>query len=118
MSTERIAKVALAKCQKSKQLFGIRMEQKGYGTWELTWAFALDARYARKEGYDKESVNGSFSCGPEYPGCPYCGSRQWVKCTCGKLGCWHGEGMFTCPWCGRSGEVVSVESMSIEGGGM
>ena len=118
MSALRIATVALARCHASKRLFGIRMEQKQKGSWEFTWAFAMDERSAVREGYDRETVSGSFTNSLEYPGCPYCGFMTWVRCSCGKLGCWHGEGLFSCPWCGRTGEVVTVESMSIDGGGM
>lgn len=49
-----------------------------------TWAFALSERMLKNERYGEEKITGSFYATREYPGCPYCGARNFVSCgRCG-----------------------------------
>jgi len=116
------AKVILARCSKSKKSFGIRIEQRG--DWVSTWAFPIDERKARREGYSENStVTLSGENDDNYPGCPYCGSSDSVKCTCGKIGCGGGVreygdfAEYTCPWCGDEIRVSATDGFDVEGGG-
>jgi hypothetical protein len=112
------ATVIMAKCQKSKQAFGIRAE-KISRDWHFTWAFAIDEKAAKREGYDSTTVKGSIVLDGEYPGCPHCKSTGFCQCAkCQKIGCYGGEKIYTCPFCGNTGDVEYVESFdNIKGGG-
>ena len=102
------ASVVLFKCKTGKT-FGARVERRVDGDWHRTWAFEVDERTIRGEGYDKAeatAINGSLQAMPEYPGCPYCGAKNFTFCNCcRKITCWKGESYTTCQWCGNSGEV-------------
>lgn len=67
------AKVILAKCayihSRTDNLFGIRVQKFGRD-WMRTWAFKIDASRAHNEGYDKESVKGTFNATEGYNGWP------------------------------------------------
>ena len=63
-------------------------------------------------------ISGRVDLDPEYPGCPYCGTRGWVLCgTCGKLMCWDDDESFKCLWCGATGTVTAAETFDLTGGG-
>jgi hypothetical protein len=118
------ATVILAKCSKTKKLFGIRAEQRG-NSWIRTWAFPIDEEKAKHEGFHKNKVNlGGADEG--YPGCPFCRDTGFVKCGCEKIGCMggmmkngenSGKSMYTCPWCGSTGEVQMKDVIDVSGGG-
>jgi DNA-directed RNA polymerase subunit RPC12/RpoP len=116
------AKVIMARCSKNKRSFGIRIEQRGRD-WVRTWAFPMDERKARREGFDANTVTGSMNADDEYPGCPYCGSMGFVQCGCEKIGCSGGVrdygdyGEYTCPWCGDEIELQHADSFDVTGGG-
>ncbi len=96
--------VILARCGQSREPFGVRFEEKSRGQWVGDWAFALEEGAARREGYDRGVVTGTFSFAEDYPGCPTCHARSCVKCSCGKVSCWDGvQRTVTCPWCGQTG---------------
>jgi transcription elongation factor Elf1 len=82
-----------------------------------TWAFPINDRKAKHEGFDANTVTGSMDSDDEYPGCPHCGSMGFVQCGCGKIGCNDGSDYYTCPWCGDSGELESADSFDVSGGG-
>jgi len=115
------ATVVLAKCSKKKQCFGMRVEKRG-GQWIRTWAFPIDESVAKNEGFaaNKVSVGGADN---EFPGCPHCKDGGFTLCTCGKIGCSGGlikEGknaIYTCPWCGQTGEVEMKETIDVSSGG-
>lgn len=115
----REANVVLAKCRNSHRTFGIRIERRLDNVWYCTWAFPISEIGASNEGYGSAMISGRVDLDPEYPGCPYCGSRGWVSCgNCGKLTCWgNEERFFSCAWCGNSGEVTAAESFDLKGGG-
>jgi hypothetical protein len=111
------ATVVLGKCPKTKQLYGMRVEQRGKD-WVRTWAFPVDEQKAKHEGFEANKVTGSMNAVDDYPGCPHCGTSGFVLCSCGKISCWSNEETkFTCPWCGQSGEVTAAESFDVKGGG-
>lgn len=113
------ANVVLAKCRRSHQTYGIRIEKRRDGAWYCTWAFPITEARAISEGYDSIMISGRVNNDPEYPGCPYCGGRGWVSCgSCRKLTCWSDEEKyFTCTWCGNSGVVTAAETFDLRGGG-
>jgi hypothetical protein len=116
------AKVIMSKCSKTKQAFGIRIEERGHD-WVRTWAFKIDERKAKREGFEANTVSGSMNADSGYPGCPFCGSQGFIQCGCGKTGCDGGvvkrekSAEVTCPWCGNSGKLVTAESFDVSGGG-
>jgi hypothetical protein len=110
--------IVLARCSHFKQPFGIRFEQFSPGNWTANWAFAIQEKSARKEGYDRNTIRGSFGLDGAYPGCPHCHNRVLLKCGCGKLSCYDGSSpSFTCPWCGQSGKVIEMDWDSLSAGG-
>ena len=118
------AKVIMAKCSKTKKAFGIRIEERG-GDWVRTWAFPLDERKAKHEGYDANTVSGSMTAVEGYPGCPHCGyggfshdSTGCGKVFCGGGGIERGEYTeLTCPWCGKTDNYVAAATLTVSGGG-
>jgi len=116
------ATVVLAKCSKTKKLFGMRVEKREK-QWDRTWAFAIDETKAKNEGFFANKVNlaGTDS---DYPGCPYCKDGGYGKCTCDKIGCLgslekreKGKPLYTCPWCGRRCEMDFYDTIDVSGGG-
>ena len=102
------AKVILARCERNKKLFGMRIERPGAvkDFWVMNWAFRIDENSARNEGFDSERVVGNIDFTNDFPGCPYCGTKGFVVCgNCGRLCCYSDSSYSTCAWCGSSGEV-------------
>ena len=116
---ENEAVIALCKCKESKKTYGIRFERISANLWKYTWAFPIKEDTARREGYTETAINGVIEPDPKYPGCPYCGRNNFILCSCGKLGCHIPSpgNMFTCDWCGMTGELTCVDSVSIKTGG-
>jgi len=112
------ATVVLGKCPKTKRLYGMRVEQRG-GDWVRTWAFPIDEQKAKHEGFEANKVTGSMNAVDDYPGCPHCGSMNFILCgRCGKISCGgDNESYFTCPWCGNSGELHAADRFDVSGGG-
>lgn len=94
------AAVILQKCTYTGKTFGIRVQQMEDGEWYKTWAFPIDEKTARKEGYGTEQITSMLPALPEYPGCPYCGGTGvFYDPNCGHISCMRDEITFTCPWC-------------------
>ena len=112
------ANVVLAKCSTHNQLFGIRIEKRD-GDWVRTWAFKIDEKKAKNEGFDQIQVTGSLNTDPGYPGCPYCGASGFVRCgVCGKISCWTGSLAAYCYWCNTPMEgIATADSFDISSGG-
>ncbi len=113
------AAVLLAKCQRTKKIYGIRTQRMSDGDWWRTWAFPVDESRAHKEGYDATRVQGNLYCTEEYPGCPYCRTKGFVLCNrCKKISCWNGENQLTCPWCENdmNNIVSATEKFDLSGG--
>lgn len=113
--------IIMARCSHSKQSFGIRLEEKLTGQWTADWAFPIKEAGAKREGYDKSEIGGSFSLDAAYPGCPYCQPKSFVLCygglfsRCNKVSCGDGEqdSTYTCPWCGNTAKISGhIQSLS------
>jgi hypothetical protein len=110
--------ILIARCSRSKQSFGIRLEkkvEKADDLWIADWAFAIKEKAIEREGYDQSEVDGTFGFDPAYPGCPYCHAPSVFQCVCGKVACWDGESRIaTCPWCGSTVELREpIESLTV-----
>lgn len=116
--SERTATVAICKCKESRKPFGVRFEKMGTSRWKYTWAFPIKESSAKREGYDATRIVGSIEPDIDYPGCPYCGTRTFVVCDCGKLNCNTASGSyFKCEWCGMSGTLVAYGGGGFGAGG-
>ncbi|MDR2495173.1 MAG: hypothetical protein LBD24_08125 [Spirochaetaceae bacterium] len=114
------AQVILCKCAK-QHTFGIRVEKRG-GDWYRTWAFKIDEKRAKREGFDRLNIQGSMNIDEAYPGCPYCGSKGFFQCECGKINCFKeneadNQWDVTCNWCGRRLTVQVASSFNMKAGG-
>lgn len=109
-------RIVLARCAGSKGDFGMRLEEESRGQWVVDWAFQMRAGAAKKEGYDKASISGSFRLAPGFPGCPYCRAGGFFRCQCGRIGCWDQQSMqVVCPWCKTKCELGG-EISRLDGG--
>lgn len=112
------ATVALCKCKETHKIFGVRFEKVAQDHWKYTWAFPMKESTAKREGYDVTLIDGQIEPDIDYPGCPYCGSKHFVVCECGKLNCKVSSGnTFTCEWCGMSGTLTPYGGEGIQSGG-
>lgn len=112
------AMVVLQKCAITHKLAGVRVEKRE-GDWFRTWAFNISESSAKHEGFDKNTIHGSFQIDPEYPGCPHCGVLSFFQCNvCGKLNCHNGAvgQEVTCSWCGNTAVTISADSFNINSG--
>ena len=102
------ATVFVQKCGRTGKLFGVRVQQMEDGDWYRTWAFPIDEQRANREGYQNTHIENSWLPAAEgYPGCPYCGSRDFfLDPVCRKFSCSHGGDVVTCPWCSGTYNVV------------
>ena len=111
------AVVVLCKCGKHHKTYGIRAEKRESDSWACTWAFPIKESSAKREGYDKSSIKGNIVFTEEFPGCPYCGGRNWTVCSCGHLNCTLvTNGIFTCEWCGAQGTISDYTGEAISAG--
>lgn len=108
------AVIAICRCTHTNKLYGIRFERSG-SDWIYTWAFPIKERAAQNENYDKTTISGNLIEGEEYPGCPYCGTKGFFYCGCGKLNCWNGKSRkVKCSWCGSTGTLsYGIDSINI-----
>lgn len=117
MYTNIEAQIAIAKCKESKKIYGVRMEKRPSG-WEYTWAFPITEKRAKAEKYESTEILGDIYPSKDYPGCPYCGAKEFVVCNCKKLNCYNrAEKWFTCEWCGSKGELVDYKGTGISSSG-
>lgn len=113
MAQMKQAKIMIGRCN-DKRPFAIRVEYKN-NDWVRTWAFALSERMLKNERYGEEKITGSFYATREYPGCPYCGARNFVSCgRCGKWTYYNGEQVAACSWCGNTAETVEGDSFTAD----
>ena len=122
-----IANVIMAKCGTSGRPYGIRIEKRG-NDWVSTWAFPIDEKKAKREGFDKTKISGSLIPVDNFPGCPHCKAEALMQCGCGKIICYKMSGRtektskkaeykLKCPWCGcMIEEVKTVESFNVKTG--
>ena len=110
--------VTMAMCEECKKPFGITVDKMSKGLYKFVWSFKINAEKAHREGYDVTHVKGEVIEDVNYKGCPHCGTKQWYICNnCGTIVCYHGQLNVTCPKCGTSGEITSVDEVEIKGGG-
>ncbi len=110
------ARIGLCKCREGKRMYGIRFEKKERG-WKMTWAFPIKESVAKREGYGDTKIVGDIEVPEEYPGCPYCGSKYFVVCGCGKLTCNNFPmGQFKCEWCGAAGTLGNYDGSGFKAG--
>lgn len=111
------AKVVLCRCHKTRELFGIRIEERNQD-WYRTWAFKIDEHKAKREKFDTNQLTGSLMEDAAFPGCPYCGSHGFFQCNCGgKLTCCDDDSVQgTCAWCGTTAKFVNTEQFKLQGG--
>jgi hypothetical protein len=108
--------IVTGRCSKTKGLYGMRFEKMA-DSWMGTWAFAIEDTKVKKEGYDKNDIDGTFGFTEEFPGCPYCSRKNMVHCSCGNNTCWDGETKkVTCPWCGQVGQIEGIVETLHSGG--
>lgn len=111
--------IVVARCNRTKDLFGMRFEEKSRHRWVADWAFPIQETMARKEGYDRNQIQGSFDFDYDYPGCPDCHAGSIFQCSCDKIACWQARRLpcvETCPWCGAQ-VTLSDSISSIKAGG-
>ncbi len=104
-------------CEETKEPFGITVDPISERKYKFIWAFKINKKTAKHEGYDQKTVTGSIVLDDEYPGCPYCGEKNFYLCACGKIVCYHGKKVVNCPECGFHGELTKVKEVEIKGGG-
>ncbi len=108
------AMVLLAKCTLTHKTYGMRTENAN-GQWLRTWAFPIAEESAKHENYDQSTISGNIVDSPDYPGCPYCGSKDVTVCSrCHHLSCLQAErNTAACEWCGTSGIVAAYSGQAI-----
>ena len=76
------------------------------------------ASKAKKEGYDQTHVRGAVMYDSNFNGCPHCGAKNFYICNrCGKVVCYHGQEVVTCPNCNSSSTLRAADSVDLSGGG-
>lgn len=104
-------------CEETKKPFGITVDPER-NNLKFVWAFKIDKEKAHREGFDKRNVRGGITYDEHFPGCPHCGAKQFYVCgNCNSVNCYHGQKHVTCPSCGMQGEIQTVESIDLQGGG-
>ena len=99
-------RIVLSRCRHSRKPFGVRMEEMQRNVWSANWAFGLTEGTAKREGYGKSEIAGSFGIADNYPGCPTCQDTGLLKCACGRVSCYDGTSKtLICPWCNKQGNV-------------
>lgn len=107
----------MAMCENKKEPFGITVDARD-GGYAFVWAFKIKKEQAKREGYDKTHVRGAVDYDVDFNGCPHCGSKYfYIYSSCGKVVCYHGQKVVTCPNCGTSSALQSAASVDLSGGG-
>jgi hypothetical protein len=114
-NSQRRIVIITARCRKSKQSYGVRLERMSADRWEATWSFPIKDGVAKREGYAEATIEGHFDFSTKYPGCPFCQAGGLFQCDCEKLGCWDGSTeRVVCPTCNKKitlgGEVTSLKA--------
>lgn len=113
------AAIALCRCKKTHDIYGVRFEKREASQWMYNWAFPVKESAAKREGYDLTKIIGDIFPDESYPGCPYCGAKYFVICDCGKLNCYQNTEVtrFTCEWCGTTGSISAYDGSGFQTGG-
>lgn len=113
------AAIILQMCPKKNQAFAVRTQKMEDNDWYRTWAFPITPKRASREGYDRTPVRGNLFITDDFPGCPHCGSNNFLQCgTCKKISCWNGEEKMVCPWCKTklNNIVTATDAFDLSGG--
>ena len=105
----------LAACEETRKPFAITVDPNGRKL-KFVWAFRIDRAKAHRERFDTSRVQGDITYDENFPGCPYCHSKQFWICSCGSLNCWHGQKNAKCPVCGVTGTLEYTNSLELRGG--
>lgn len=107
----------VAECPEAKKPYGVTVDPDG-SELHFVWSFKIDRSKAKREGFDQKHIRGGIVTDKNFPGCPYCGTKQFYVCgNCNSVVCYHGQKQVTCPSCGQHGEIQMVESIDLRGGG-
>lgn len=117
MRETKQAVIVLAKCAEGRKTYGLRVEKNGENQWLVTWAFPIKEDSAKREGYDKTTIQGNIVFTNDFPNCPYCGGRALTVCSCGHLSCTIIKNeTFKCEWCGAQGKLGDYTGEAITAG--
>lgn len=106
----------MAMCEKTKKTFAITVNPVGRRL-NFIWPFPIDKEKAHKEHFDEKNASGQIFYDKNFPGCPYCKTKDFYFCTsCGYMICWHGSKHIICPNCGLSSEIEYFENFNLKGG--
>lgn len=107
----------MAICDKTKKHYGITIDPRN-DKYVFCWGFKVKEDQGKREGYDQKKVHGQVAVDADFNGCPYCGSKQFTLCmVCGKIACWNGQEVVTCPNCGATSAIQRAESVDLSGAG-
>ena len=109
------SKLLLCKCASTKKDFFTRLDRKkGENLWHFAYAFPFhislsgDSCVAAK----REVINTGEDA-EDWNGCPHCGNRCTIFCSCGTIFCAETIGTFvTCPGCNRSYQTYSASTFN------
>lgn len=99
------SKLLMCKCAKTKKDFVIRIDRRiAESDWEMAYAFPFhptmkdDSSIVQKN----EKLN-IVRDADDWNGCPFCGEKSTLFCSCGGIFCNHtNSGRLTCPICGKT----------------
>lgn len=106
------------KCARTHSTFYARYDMGADDRWVKTYAvknLPVGTGNLSKKNVNRDISNARW--GPQYK-CPDCDNKSYVRCSqCGKLTC-YSEGLFTCAYCGHTGDVSGTlnEVTSTKGG--
>jgi hypothetical protein len=92
--------VVLARCQRTRDSYGIRIEE-GRDAWLATWSFRVDESQFARSGYGRAAVvKSTLTLADSFRGCPYCEANSFVQCGgCRHLTCHRdGDREWRCGW--------------------
>lgn len=103
-------------CSRQKKYYGITTIKRG-NDYYFTWSFKTTEKALKSEHAEKNNVHGRIIHDEGFPGCPYCGRTDWVRCgVCGTFVCYDSEAtLFECPACGNSGGISHFEEFDLSG---
>ena len=102
------------KCTRSHRAYATVFTKLSDGKWWRTNTYTL-ANNAGFKDFEKlpDKITTDMNCTDSFPGCPYCKTKDIVKCNiCGKFSCWNEETDMDCEWCGS--RISNIRRMHIE----
>lgn len=100
MSVKKIAQVLLCRCSQNKELFGITLEKRADGDWNMAYSYPINENRAKSEGFDSNKITASLYLLNSFKGCPFCGSISFFQCgVCNRISCKKNDDSVNCAWC-------------------